>query len=136
MKISTKGRYGMLLLLDICVNGASAPVSLRAASGRLDISEKYLEQIIMPMAKAGLVKSVRGAAGGYLLSRSASDITLGEALSILEGGVCVADCARGDWECPKKATCAAAPAWDSLTRAIREVAYSMTLMDILLKNIR
>ena len=76
MKISTKGRYALRLMLDLAIHGGEGqPVSLRDVARRQQLSDKYLEQIVTPLAKAGLVRSVRGAGGGYLLNRAPADYT-------------------------------------------------------------
>lgn len=74
MMISTKGRYGLRLVLDLAKEGDARPVPVKEISARQNISEKYLEQIIMPLARAGIVKSVRGVKGGYVLGRPANEI--------------------------------------------------------------
>lgn len=91
MKISTKGRYGLLLLVDLGMAGNDGPVSLKSAAERKNLSEHYLEQLIPPLRNAGIVKSVRGAYGGYQLARPADHITVGEVLRLLEGPVVVVD---------------------------------------------
>ena len=83
MKISTKGRYALRLMLDLAIHGSKGPTSLKDTAKRQEISEKYLEQIIALLNKAGFVKSVRGAQGGYLLTRAPEGYTVGE---ILRGG--------------------------------------------------
>ena len=93
MKISTKGRYALRLMLDIALVGGKAPVSLRDVAQRQDISDKYLEQIITPLSRAGLVRSVRGAGGGYLLTKSPEEYTVGEILRVLEGSLAPVTCA-------------------------------------------
>ena len=86
MKISTKGRYALRLMLDLAIHGGEGqPVSLRDVARRQQLSDKYLEQIVTPLAKAGLVRSVRGAGGGYLLNRAPADYTVGEILREAEG---------------------------------------------------
>ena len=85
MKISTKGRYALLIMLDLAVYNTGEPVSLRDIAKRQEISEKYLEQIISLLNKGRLVQSVRGAQGGYFLRRDPKDYTVGEILRLTEG---------------------------------------------------
>lgn len=92
MKISTKGRYALRLMLDIALNSGGKAVSLRDVARRQEISDKYLEQIVTPLSRAGLVRSVRGAGGGYLLTREPKDYTVGEILRPLEGDLAPVEC--------------------------------------------
>ena len=85
MKLSTKGRYGLRAFIDLAEYEGVGPVSISSISERQDISERYLEQLRAKMKKAGLVKSVRGAGGGYILARKASEISVGDVLRALEG---------------------------------------------------
>ena len=89
MKISTKGRYALRLMLDLALASPGEPVPLRDVAQRQEISDKYLEQIVTPLSRAGLVRSVRGAGGGYLLTRAPSAYTVGEILRPLEGSLCL-----------------------------------------------
>ena len=85
MKISTKGRYALRLMLDVALHSHGAAVPLRDVAQRQEISDKYLEQIVTQLSRAGLVRSVRGAGGGYLLTREPEEYTVGEILRVLEG---------------------------------------------------
>ena len=87
MKISTKGRYALRLMLDLALNDTGEYISLKSIAARQEISEKYLEQIILVLSKAGFVRSVRGANGGYRLSRAAKEYTVGEILRLTEGSL-------------------------------------------------
>ncbi len=94
MKISTKGRYALRLMLDLAVNASEEPVSLKSVAQRQGISDKYLEQIISILNRAGYVKSIRGAQGGYLLRRRPQDITAGMILRLTEGSLSPVTCGR------------------------------------------
>lgn len=94
MKISTKGRYGLRMMIDIAMNQNEGPVSVRDIARRQSLSDKYLEQIITQANKAGLLKSIRGAGGGYQLSRLAKDISVGEILRAMEGSLSPVECVR------------------------------------------
>ena len=85
MKISTKGRYALRLMVDLALSGQGQPISLKDVAQRQQLSDKYLEQIVTPLSRAGLVRSVRGAGGGYLLTRRPEEYTVGEVLRPLEG---------------------------------------------------
>ena len=93
MRISTKGRYALRLMLDLAMEENGKPVSIKDIAGRQGISEKYLEQIISSLNKAGYVKSVRGAQGGYLLKMEPKDYTVGMILRVTEGSLAPVDCA-------------------------------------------
>ena len=92
MRISTKGRYAMQLMLDLARYNTGEPISLKDISKRQEISEKYLEQIISLLNKGGFVRSVRGAQGGYLLNRDPKDYKVGEILRITEGDLAPVAC--------------------------------------------
>lgn len=87
MEISTQGRYGVRALIDLAVNSNSQAVSLREISERQNISERYLEQIFAELKKAGIIKSIRGAHGGYLLNKPPEEISLADILKVLEGKI-------------------------------------------------
>lgn len=87
MKLSTKVRYGVKALFELAMHEGAGPVSLKLIADRQGLSEHYLEQLAAPMRKSGLINSIRGAQGGYVLSRPASQITVGEIIRALEGPV-------------------------------------------------
>ena len=93
MKLSTKGRYGLRALIDLAQNSGEEPVSITSISTRQDLSERYLEQLMSMLKKAGLVRSVRGAGGGYVLARKLEEISVGDVLRALEGSLEPVDCA-------------------------------------------
>ena len=93
MKISTKGRYGLRALIDIAQYSEIEPVSISSISARQDISERYLEQLMALLKKAGLIKSIRGAGGGYVLAKDVSEISVGDVLRALEGNLEPVECA-------------------------------------------
>ena len=96
MKISTKGRYALRLMLDLALASPGEPVPLRDVAQRQEISDKYLEQIVTQLSRAGLVRSVRGAGGGYLLTREPEEYTVGEILRVLEGNLAPVSCVDQD----------------------------------------
>lgn len=130
MKISTRGRYALRLMLDIALTGGEAPVSLRDVARRQDISDKYLEQIITPLSRAGLVRSVRGAGGGYLLTKSPEDYTAGEILRVLEGSLAPVSCAEDRLCCGRAEQCVTQEVWEEIAAAVSSVVDHITLADL------
>lgn len=131
MVISTKGRYALRLMLDIAMQGGSSPVPLHDIAERQGISFKYLEQIVPPLTKAGYLKSVRGANGGYLLTRDPKEITTGDILRAGEGNLAPVAClASEDIECPRAELCITLPFWRGLDDAITAYIDSVTLEDL------
>ncbi|MGN0985692.1 MAG: RrF2 family transcriptional regulator [Candidatus Enterenecus sp.] len=131
MKISTKGRYALRLMLDLAGNSDGRPVSLRDVSQRQGISDKYLEQIVTPLTRMGLVRSVRGAGGGYLLTRKPEEYTVGEILRPLEGDLAPVECATDSEFCQHRGECATVYLWQEIHRAVSGVVDNMTLADLL-----
>ena len=129
MKISTRGRYGIRLMLALALNYEKGTTPLKAIAREQDISEKYLEQIINPLTKAGLVKSFRGAQGGYILSRSPEEITVGEVLRVLEGSLSPVDCVDHQ-NCPNCDSCVSLSIWKKMKDALDQVVDDITLADM------
>ena len=137
MKISTKGRYALRLMLDIalCAEARPAvPVPLRDVARRQDISEKYLEQIVTPLSRAGLVRSVRGAGGGYLLTRDPGDYTVGQILRPLEGDLAPVDCVGGGVCCERAEKCVTMEVWAKIEAAVSSVVDHITLADLVRRS--
>ena len=133
MNISTKGRYGLRAILDIARYGQERPVTLSSISRRQQISEGYLEQLISPMKKAGLVRSSRGAQGGYTLARYPSEIVAGDIFRALEGPLALTACIRETDEesCHMQESCGSRFIWEEIQKAISLVLASYTLADLL-----
>ncbi|QSO46147.1 RrF2 family transcriptional regulator [Alicyclobacillus mengziensis] len=121
MKISTKGRYGLMLLVDLAQNDNGQPVALKTIAERQGLSEHYLEQLIAPLRNRGFVKSVRGAYGGYILAKSGSEITAADAILTLEGPLEIVDGEVDD---------GFHDLWDRLQESIRSVLSNVTLQDL------
>lgn len=136
MKLSTKGRYGARAMLDLALHYRmdDTPVALGSIAERQGISEEYLEQIFSSLRKSGIVESVRGAQGGYKLSRPADKITVGDILRVLEGSLAPVDCVvEGKApNCERYDTCALNDVWLKLRDAINECVDSVTLADLVL----
>ena len=106
MKLSTRGRYGIHAMYDLARNAEYGPQSIKAIAEREGIPEAYLEQLIAPLKRAGLVISTRGAQGGYTLARAPEEITVGDVLRALEGGLNLVDCLDEEDACGKSCACA------------------------------
>ena len=127
MKISTKGRYALRMLVDLAEHENCGFVALKDIAERQNISKKYLEQIIPILGKSNILKTIRGSQGGYMLSRSPDKYTVGEILRLTEGSLAPVDCER-------RAECATLPVWQGLYRVINDYLDSITLQDILDKQ--
>lgn len=133
MKVSTKGRYALRLMLDIAMHDTGEAVRIRDIAARQEISEKYLEQIIASLKKAGYVRSIRGAQGGYMLSKRPEEYTVGMILRQTEGSLAPVSCVEeyGDnSECPRQDSCATLVLWRKLDQAIKGVIDTVTLADL------
>lgn len=132
MRVSTKGRYGLKAIVDLAINYNDGQISLKSIAKRQGISENYLELLFASLKKSGLVRSVRGAQGGYMLAKPAEKITVGDVLRSLEGALCPVECIDLDIpsECEKVDTCVTAPVWIKLRDKINEVVDSITIDDL------
>ena len=132
MKISTKGRYAMRLMLDLATYDNGKPISIKDIAGRHEISEEYLEQIISVFNKAGFVRSVRGPQGGYLLTRKPKEYTVGMILRLTEGDLSPVACVADDGAyCERRVSCVTINVWQKLNDAINSVVDGITLEDLL-----
>lgn len=132
MKISTRGRYALRLMLDLAEHGGNGPVRLRDAAQRQALSEKYLEQIISVLRGAGYVRSVRGPQGGYVLCRPPESYTVGMILRLTEGSLSPVECVGdGANPCARADGCTARLLWEKMDGAIRGVVDHVTLRDLL-----
>jgi Rrf2 family transcriptional regulator, cysteine metabolism repressor len=127
MKLSTRGRYGVRLMLDLALRQGNGPVLLREIAQRQEISEKYLWQLINPLKAAGLIKSIRGAHGGYLLAKKPEEVNLKQILSVLEGPLCLVDCVEQPSACDRSPSCIAHDVWAGAAQGIVTVLEAMTL---------
>ncbi len=129
MMISTKGRYGLRLILDIAKESNGKPIPIKEVARRQSISDKYLEQIISQFSKAGLVKSIRGAQGGYILTRPANEITAGEVLRAAEGSIAPVECC--EIGCEHSDGCITYGLYKRIKDAVDGVVDSTTIADML-----
>ena len=131
MKISTKGRYALRLMIDLAQHDAAGYIPLRDISKRQEISAKYLEQIVVQLSRAGLVTATRGAQGGYQLARHPAQYTVGEILRITEGSLAPVACLEHDpVECPRAEDCITLDFWRGLYDAVNRYVDSVTLEDL------
>ncbi|WP_317368803.1 Rrf2 family transcriptional regulator [uncultured Tyzzerella sp.] len=137
MKISTRGRYGIKAMVDLAMNSKDDKcISLKSIAQRQGIPENYLEQLMAVLKKAEVVKSVRGAQGGYVLNRNPEDISVGDLLKILEGSLALVDCLEnqppkkrcGDANCNE---CVVKDAWEVISDKLAEAAHSISLKDLI-----
>lgn len=133
LKLSTKGRYGVRAMFDLAQHTDEGPISLKSIAERQDISEHYLEQLISPLRKAGLVKSVRGAQGGYMLGKDPEKIRVGDIIRVLEGPIAPTDCVaeEGPDCCSKAEYCPTRSIWVKVRDSIANVLDSITLETML-----
>ena len=130
MKLSTRSRYGTRMMLDLAQHYDDGPVQIGEIAKRQDISVKYLEQLIIPLKKANYIKSVRGPKGGHVLSKPPEEITVGEVVNVLEGGINLSDCIENPDICDRSETCLTRCIWETATRAMSQELNSITLSDM------
>jgi Rrf2 family protein len=133
MKLSTHSRYGLRLMLALGINNKKEPMSLKDIAHSENISEKYLSQIIIPLKSRGLVNTFRGARGGYVLSRPASQIKLLDIIETLEGDMCLVDCVKKPDICERSTDCVTRDIWDEMSGLIIGFLDNLTLEDIIMK---
>ncbi len=131
MKISTKGRYAVRVMLDLATNNTGEYIKVKEIASRQEISEKYLEQIISVLNKAGYVKSIRGAQCGYKIARDPSNYTVGMILRLTEGSLNPVACLDDEInECERCDTCETLEVWKDLAKAINSVVDHVTVADL------
>jgi Rrf2 family transcriptional regulator, iron-sulfur cluster assembly transcription factor len=132
MKLSTRSRYGTRLMLELSEHYQEGPIQLRTIAKRQGIPIKYLEQIIIPLKKAGYVTSVRGYKGGHMLAKHPREITTGEIVALLEGGRRLTVCADHPETCERAVTCVTRWLWKEATEAMYEKLNAVTLADLVM----
>jgi len=130
MKLSTKTRYGTRAMLELALNYGEKPLSINKIAKNQEISEKYLENLLIILKTAGLVKSVRGAKGGYELSRPPGEIRLNQIAQALEGSLAPVDCVDNEKACNRSGFCATRDVWTLIKQSIDNLLYSITLADL------
>lgn len=131
MKISSKGRYALRIMIDLAMHNTEGYVSMASISSRQDVSAKYLEQVVSLLTKAGYVISVRGASGGYRLAFSPEKYTVAMILSAAEGPLAVAPCLEPGYICTRKEHCESISVWEKVNKAVYEVIENITLADVI-----
>lgn len=127
MKLSTRGRYGVRLMLELALRYGEGPVLLKEIADRQGISEKYLWQLINPLKTTGLVNSTRGAHGGYVLGKAPEEISLKEILRILEGSLCLVDCVDNPSICTRSLSCISREIWGEASKDMQRSLEETTL---------
>ena len=130
MKLSTRGRYGIHAMYDLAVNANGGPQPIKAIAEREGIPEAYLEQLIAVLKREGLVNSTRGAQGGYVLARRPEEITVGDVLRALEGGLGLVDCLDEEDACGKSCACPSRIVWMKLRDGLNAIVDGITLRDM------
>ena len=131
MKISTRGRYGTRMMLDLAAHHDQGPTPLREIAKRQDLSVKYLEQLIIPLKAAGYIRSFRGARGGYTLAKKPDKINVGQIIKVLEGGLSLVDCVEDPKICEREKNCPTRDIWLRMSERLMEELSSLTLRDVL-----
>lgn len=135
MKISTKGRYALRMMLDLAEHQGNGYIALKDIAERQNVSKKYLEQIVPILNKADILNTNRGYQGGYRLARTPDKYTVGDILRITEGSISPVACLdKNPVECERAAECATLPVWQGLYKVIADYLDGITLQDILDKQ--
>ncbi len=132
MRLSTRGQYGVKAMFSLAQQYGGGPISLKTIAEKHDISEHYLEQLIAVLRKSGLVKSVRGAQGGYILARLPAEIKVGDIIRVLEGPIAPVDCVSEEApeRCVRAETCVTRNIWEKVRDSIANVIDSISLADM------
>ena len=131
MRLSTKGRYGVRALVDIALNCNGGPVLLKDIAKRQDISAQYLEHLVAPLIRAGILRSIRGAKGGIALAKPPEEIRLSRVIEILEGSVAPVECVDNAALCARSDECVTRDVWVEIKAAVMGVLESLTLKDLM-----
>ena len=136
MKISTKGRYALKVMMDIALHDNGEFISLKDISSRQNITVKYLEQIVSGLNKSGFLLSMRGNNGGYRLSREPKDCNIGDILRTVEGSLTPIECVSGSEgnPCPLSDSCSTLPFWAGLDEVVNDYINSYSLQDLIDQN--
>ena len=136
MKLSTKGRYGLRALIDLAVNSEAEAASISSIAQRQSLSESYLEQLMARLKKAGIVRSIRGAQGGYKLARAPEEISVGEILRALEGDLKPVDCPEiaGEGACSGAGSCGTKSVWKKINDSINDAVDNIMLSELIAES--
>ena len=130
MKLSTRSRYGLRLMATLACGNGNKPMLLKDIATSEEISEKYLSLIVIPLRAAGLVRSFRGARGGYTLAKDATEISLRNIIAALEGEICLVHCIKEPSSCNRSTICPTRDIWNILGNKINETLNSITLAEL------
>jgi Rrf2 family protein len=130
MKISTRSRYGVRLMIALAAVGDDKSVFLKDIAASEDISEKYLSLIVIPLKAAGLIRSIRGARGGYVLAREPKNISLCDIVEAVEGETCLVNCVKNPGICRRVSLCPTRDTWTQLGNTIKEAMTGVTLAQL------
>lgn len=130
MKVSAKARYAVRLLLDLAMHKDQGPVRTADLSDHTGISVRFIEQILQPLKKAGLVQSTRGAAGGYVLSADPKEISMGRIIRIIEGNLCLTHCCEDPKNCHRSPSCRSHRAWVRVTQVLEAELEGISIADL------
>jgi Rrf2 family protein len=131
VKLSTRSRYGTRMMLDLAEHYDKGPIQIGDISRRQNISVKYLEQLIIPLKKGDYIKSVWGPKGGHMLTKNPREITIGEIVKVLEGGIDLAGCVGNPKECDRSSGCPTRVVWEEATKAMYDKLNSITLKEMI-----
>ena len=130
MKLSTRTRYGIRAILELAENYGNGPLQLRVIAHDQEVSVKYLEQLMAMLKAAGIVRSVRGSKGGYILAKSPGQVKVSECFQCLEGSVITTECVEDESYCERTTDCIARQIWIEVQKAVMGVLQSMTLQTL------
>ncbi len=132
MKLSTRGRYGLKAMFQLALHYGEGPIPLKNIADKQELSENYLEQLVSQLRKEGLLESVRGSQGGYMLAKPPQEITVGDVLRVLEGNLALTDCVLDNdlYKCDREDECVAKLVWLKISNSINEVTDTITLNDM------
>jgi len=131
MKISTKGRYGLRILIDLATHDPQKPRAIHDIAQSQQISEKYISRLVINLRRAKMIRSVRGFNGGFHLARSPKEITLLEVLEVMDGPLAIVGCVDKPEKCPRSRICGVQAIWSELNEQMRGLMRAITLEDIL-----
>lgn len=133
MKMSTRARYGVRLMFELGLRYGGKPMLLKDIARNEELSEKYLSQLVIPLKASGLINSVRGAQGGYLLARPPEQVTVKDIVEVLEGDLAPSDCSKDSSLCSRSSYCITRGVWEKLEKSISKTLKSITLNDLVKK---
>jgi Rrf2 family protein len=134
VKISTRSRYGLRLLYELAKRKDVKPVFLNEIAKQQDVSEKYLSKLVIPLRSAGIIRSSRGAHGGYVLARKPAEISLLEVIEVLEGSISLIECMDDPAACERSDCCSARPVWKGLEQVMRDYCSGVSLESMIEKG--